>query len=40
MRDSHDGQLTDNETTLLEARLDDVAAKIHWAHEQAFQRPW
>jgi hypothetical protein len=40
MRGHHDGQLTDNETTMLEARLDDVAAKIHWAHENALQRPW
>ncbi|MEO8925994.1 MAG: hypothetical protein ABI306_02415 [Caulobacteraceae bacterium] len=40
MRDHHDGQLTDNQTADLEARLDDVAAKIHWAHENSFQRPW
>lgn len=40
MRDRHDGQLTDNETTTLEARLDDMAAKIHWVHENAFQKPW
>ena len=40
MRDGHRGQLTDNETTTLEARLDDMAAKIHWAHETAFQKPW
>ena len=41
MRSHHDGgQLTDNETTMLEARLDDMAARIHWAHEQAYQKPW
>jgi hypothetical protein len=40
MRDQHDGQLTDNETTTLEARLDGVAAKIHWLREESFQRPW
>jgi hypothetical protein len=40
MRDHHDGQLTDNETADLEARLDDLAAKVHWLHENAFQRPW
>ena len=40
MRDNHDGQLTDNETTALEARLDSVANQIHWLHESAFQKPW
>ncbi|MGI8841642.1 MAG: hypothetical protein ACR2F8_12805 [Caulobacteraceae bacterium] len=40
MRDHHDGQLTDNQTADLEARLDDVAGKIHWLHENSFQRPW
>ena len=40
MRDNHDGQLTDNESTALEARLDGVAAQIHWLHDNAFQRPW
>jgi len=39
-RDEHDGQLTDNETVLLEARLDSVASQIHWLHEDAFRRPW
>ena len=33
-------RIRDNETTVLEARLDDMAAKIHWAHEQAYQKPW
>jgi hypothetical protein len=40
MRDHHDGQLTDNQTADLEARLDDVGAKIHWLRENSFQRPW
>jgi hypothetical protein len=40
MRGHHDGQLTDNETTDLEARLDQMAAGIHAAHENAFSRPW
>jgi len=40
MRDNHDGQLTDNETTSLEARLGGVANQIHWLHESSFQRPW
>jgi hypothetical protein len=40
MRGRHDGQLTDNETTSLEARLDDLADQIHSAHEDAFRRPW
>ena len=34
------GQLTNNETTELEARLDQVAATIHWLHDNSFQRPW
>jgi hypothetical protein len=40
MRDNHDGQLTDNESAALEARLDSVAGQIHWLHESAFQKPW
>jgi hypothetical protein len=40
MRDHHDGQLTDNETTELETRLDNVAATIHWVHESNFVKPW
>ncbi|MHB8529623.1 MAG: hypothetical protein ACYC8V_08965 [Caulobacteraceae bacterium] len=40
MRDHHDGQLTDNETAALETRLDAVADKIHWLHENSFRRPW
>ena len=40
MRDQAQGQLTDNQTADLEARLDDMAAKIHWAHVNSFTRPW
>ena len=40
LRDRHDGQLTDNETTTLEARLDGVADQIHWLHENSFRHPW
>jgi hypothetical protein len=40
MRDDKHGQLTDNETANLEARLDDMAAKIHWANMAAYTRPW
>jgi len=40
MRDHQDGQLTDEQTQTVEARLDDVANHIQWAHENAFQRPW
>jgi hypothetical protein len=40
MRDAHGGQLTDNETAQLEAGLDSMADRIHWAHEDKFQRPW
>ena len=40
LRGAHDGQLTDNETAELEARLDGVANQIHWLHEESFQRPW
>jgi len=40
MRDNHDGQLTDNESVALEARLDGVADQIHWLHESSFQKPW
>ena len=40
-RGHHDGdQLTDNETAELEARLDQLADKIHWLHDNGFQRPW
>lgn len=40
MRDLHGGQLTDNETASLETRLDNMADRIHWMHEDRFQRPW
>ena len=40
MRDSQHGQLTDNQTTDLEARLDNVATRIHWANATNFERPW
>jgi hypothetical protein len=40
MRDDHGGQLTDNETSVLEARLDGVADQIHWLHEDRFRKPW
>lgn len=40
MRHKQDGQLTDNQTSRLEARLDEVAARIHWANENSFERPW
>jgi predicted NAD/FAD-dependent oxidoreductase len=40
-RDHHGGgQLTDNETAELEARLNQLADRIHWLHENNFQRPW
>jgi hypothetical protein len=40
LRDVHDGQLTDNETAMLETRLDGVADQIHWLHEDKFRKPW
>ena len=40
LRDDHHGQLTDNENTDLEARLDGVAGQIHWLREHSFERPW
>ncbi|HEY2481852.1 MAG TPA: hypothetical protein VGI30_06595, partial [Caulobacteraceae bacterium] len=40
MRDHHGGQLTDNETTRLEARLDNVASTIHWLRAENLDRPW
>lgn len=40
LRGHQDGQLTDNQTQTLEARLDEMAAQIHWAHDNAFQKPW
>ena len=40
LRDHQKGQLTDNQTTDLEARLDEMAGTIHWLHENSFKRPW
>jgi hypothetical protein len=40
LRDHHDGQLTDNETIDLEARLDDLADTIVRAHNESWRRPW
>jgi hypothetical protein len=40
LRDSAHGQLTDNQTADLEARLDTMAAKIKWANDSAYARPW
>ena len=40
MRGRHDGQLTDNETQGLEARLDEMADHIVQAHNGSWQRPW
>ena len=40
MRDHHDGQLTDNETFTLEARLDDLADEVVSLHNDAWRRPW
>ena len=40
MRDGQDGQLNDNQTAMLETRLDGVADQIHWIHENNFRRPW
>lgn len=40
MRDRHDGQLTDNETVALEARLDSLADEVLQARNDAWRRPW
>lgn len=39
-RDDHSGELTPNETTNLEARLDTVADQIHWLRDDSFRLPW
>jgi hypothetical protein len=39
LRDDHEDQLTDSETNALEARLNQMADQIHWAHAEAFRRP-
>jgi hypothetical protein len=40
MRHDGGGQLTDNQTSELEARLDTMSDKIHWANMGAYKRPW
>jgi hypothetical protein len=40
MKDHQHGELTDNETAELEARLDSMASEIHWAHQETFEKPW
>lgn len=40
MRQGADGQLTGNQTRELEARLDTMSDKIHWANMSAYKRPW
>lgn len=40
MRDRHDGQLTDEETFSLEARLDRLADQVVRLHNDAWRRPW
>ena len=40
MRDRQDGQLTPNQTSVLEAKLDNLATRIHWANEANFALPW
>ena len=40
MRHDAHGELTDNQTAELDARLDTVAAKISWANESDHTHPW
>lgn len=40
MKDHQHGELTDNQIADLEARLDAMASEIHWAHQEAFVKPW
>ncbi len=40
MRGRQDGQLTDNETVELEARLDSLSDRIVTLHNDAWRRPW
>jgi hypothetical protein len=40
VRDHQDGQLTAEQTSTFEARLDTVADHIQWLHQNAFERPW
>jgi DNA-binding IclR family transcriptional regulator len=40
MRGRQEGQLTDNETVTLEARLDSLADEVLQARNAAWRRPW
>jgi hypothetical protein len=40
MRGRHDGQLTDNETVSLEARLDGLTDQVVRLHNDSWRRPW
>lgn len=40
LRGRHDGQLTDNETVNLEARLDSLTDSILQARQDSWRRPW
>jgi hypothetical protein len=40
MRGRQDGQLTDNQTVTLEARLDTLSAQVIDVHNDAWRRPW
>ena len=40
MRHDGHGELTANQNAELDARLDTVAAKIHWANMSEHTRPW
>ena len=40
MRHDAHGELTENQTAELDARLDTVAAKIHWANMSEHTHPW
>ncbi len=40
LRNGAHGELTDNQTAELEARLDTMAAKIKWANATAYAQPW
>ena len=40
MRGRQDGQLTDNQTVTLEARLDTLSDQVIDVHNDAWRRPW
>jgi hypothetical protein len=40
IRDGAHGQLTDNQNSDLEGRLDAMAARIHWANMTTYAQPW